>query len=335
VGVEQCDDGNTTNGDGCSATCTGEGCVIAATMSCNLSVNGDTTGGPDTTDQWACFTLQTTGPERVYAFTAASDGLLQADLTGLNADLDLMVMTAVGGACAASDSAACIPNGRSTSGGTSSERVEWMATLGTTYYIVVDGYSGAQSSFTLRVGTADSHIILSEIGAAEYDFVELRNLSACPMELSSYVVRHRPDCQTGSGFYQDGPGYVNISFPPGSIAGAGGGTFRAFENPFPYELFENEMMLEWALCDFSDGNGYTLLCKGDCDVTSCDNVLDYVRRRNDADPGGPSCATFTPAPVSTSGVADTHSVTRVDAQGMPKTWLQADWGIEPISDLEM
>ena len=86
----------------------------------------------------------------VYAFTGMS-GMSQnvtVDLTGLSDDLDLMVMTSNGGGC---DPGLYCGNDYSAHQGSQSESVSFTITPGATYYIVVDGYDGATSSYTLDV----------------------------------------------------------------------------------------------------------------------------------------------------------------------------------------
>ncbi|MEZ4247760.1 MAG: DUF4215 domain-containing protein [Polyangiales bacterium] len=104
TGVEECDDSNTANGDGCSATCLQEGCVAAAAIPCNGTVSGSLSGAmaTDDFDSWECFSLSSYGgPELVYSFVPDGTGLVEVTLTGLTADADLMVMRVVSGRCAA------------------------------------------------------------------------------------------------------------------------------------------------------------------------------------------------------------------------------------------
>ncbi|MFT3765934.1 MAG: DUF4215 domain-containing protein [Minicystis sp.] len=76
---EQCDDGNTADGDGCSAGCTAEIAVYcAAATPLVLGTNtGDTTLGQNLLAA-ACTGSQ--GKEALYSFTAPGDGVLVLDL---------------------------------------------------------------------------------------------------------------------------------------------------------------------------------------------------------------------------------------------------------------
>ena len=89
-------------------------------------------------------TVELTGPERVYRFVAGATERVELALAGLGADLDLLVLGDSGGGCAADG---CIAV--SESGNTMAESVAFDAERGRTYYVVVDGFRGATSSFTL------------------------------------------------------------------------------------------------------------------------------------------------------------------------------------------
>ena len=70
---ETCDDGNTTSGDGCSATCQLEPyvCPAPADVSCGMVVLGDSTGGASTRDDHCALAAgDWTGPELLYRFDA-------------------------------------------------------------------------------------------------------------------------------------------------------------------------------------------------------------------------------------------------------------------------
>ena len=79
---EQCDDGNTVDGDGCSATCTVDPSICPglpiALGSSPVTLSGDTTGLADA-EMGSC---GGDGGQLVYAVTPAASGTLHATLTG-------------------------------------------------------------------------------------------------------------------------------------------------------------------------------------------------------------------------------------------------------------
>ncbi|MFC2172441.1 hypothetical protein ACFLU6_07390 [Acidobacteriota bacterium] len=115
-------------------------CVVDGNVSCNISVNGDTTGNSSRFDAYSCMARDESGPDHIYQFTAEEDGFHQIRLSNLNADLDLFVLSALDD-CSGDT---CITYG-------DTEAFIDVAVPGTTYYIVVDGYNGAQGTYTLEV----------------------------------------------------------------------------------------------------------------------------------------------------------------------------------------
>ena len=105
-------------------------------------------GSTDLLDDYACTIFTQHGPEFSYRFTAPLDGDVTVSLTGVTADLDLMVLSVPeGGECLAEN---CIASGDLDGDDTAT----FTASAGTTYYIVVDGYNGNQGSYTLRLDCA-------------------------------------------------------------------------------------------------------------------------------------------------------------------------------------
>jgi hypothetical protein len=104
-----------------------------------------TTSGTSVLDTYACATGES-GPETSYPFQVATDRMVTFTLTGLTADLDLIVLE--GANCVAS--AACA--GHSTTVGTGDETVSFMAKGGMPYVVVVEGKAGAMGDFTLNIG---------------------------------------------------------------------------------------------------------------------------------------------------------------------------------------
>jgi cysteine-rich repeat protein len=312
---EECDDANLAAGDGCSAGCATEACVSVAALPCG-AVAMNSSGGPgstNVTDDWLCAAVPTTGPELVYTFVPDGPGIATVELTGLSADLDLLVIREVGGACAPNDAAACVPGAYGGNAGTADERVQFDALAGETYFVIVDGVGGATSTFTLTAGTAPEHLVLDEVHGANPTFVELLDRGACDVDLDPFVLRHQPA----------GGAVFNYSFPPGALVAAGG-VFRMVEAP---AVYANESSTGGAIADASDGSGWTMLCLGLCDVAACTNVRDYLSRAGAAGPpaGAPACASFSPAPFDVTGLAAPESVGRNAFDGAPLLWLESDW----------
>ena len=125
-----------------------QSCQVARTISCGSPIHQGNNGWPGSTDQvssYACNSLAETGPEYAYRFQPDSSGTYTVDLDGLAADLDLFVL----GPRTSCDPTRCL--GSSVNGTTNSERVTFQAAAGQTYHVVVDGYSGAVSNYTLEL----------------------------------------------------------------------------------------------------------------------------------------------------------------------------------------
>jgi len=318
--VEECDDMNTTSNDGCSSTCTVEGCVTASAIPCNgaRAARNDGAGSFDLVDKWACSTFSYTGPEIAYSFTPTSSGLVQIKLSGLAADLDLIVMKDTGMQCSPTDLGMCV--GKSTRAGSADETVEFTAVANTKYYLVIDGFNNAVSAFNLTAGSISKYVQINEVGgyAATDDFVELINRSACPAPLSGLVVEHLGTCDAS--VVQTASFATAAALQPGQVARATEGTRRA------------GIDVPYTSCDLIyDGPTHTMLCSGSCDRTSCSNVLDYMTSDNNSGSptGGPTCATFSPNPVNVLNMVTGQSINRTAFTGAPTTWRTTDWILAP------
>ena len=117
----------------------------AGAPGCGTGAGGanDAGGSTDVVGSYACATWDYSGPEYAYTFTAATTEPVTATLTGLGADLDLFVLDA---SC---NPGSCLTHSENSM--TSDETVTFDATAGTTYTVVVDGYLGATSAFTLSM----------------------------------------------------------------------------------------------------------------------------------------------------------------------------------------
>ena len=170
-GVEQCDDGNVTNGDCCSATCTFEstttactddgdpcttdvcdgagGCAHVPPGTCNAcsvptpipaagGVFAGVTAGPSTLTGCA----SSLGAERAYEWTPAVSGLATISTCGGTTNYDTVLSVRNVGCTsvlACNDDACALASS-----------LQVTVTAGQTYIIVVDGYSG-NGNYTLTV----------------------------------------------------------------------------------------------------------------------------------------------------------------------------------------
>lgn len=134
-------------------TCGGGGggngtCTPAATLVCGAtdSRSNDGAGSTDQIDAYACGELggfDYSGPEVAYTFVAPRTEQVTATLTEATSSLDLALLE--GAVCAAAD---CV-DGTVIDGGTAI--VSFAATQGSTYHLVVDGFQGAISDYTLEL----------------------------------------------------------------------------------------------------------------------------------------------------------------------------------------
>ncbi|MEE2830521.1 MAG: putative metal-binding motif-containing protein [Myxococcota bacterium] len=107
---------------------------------CETPTSGNTTSGNSNISSYACSSWNASGPELVYAFTAAEPGEITAALSALPAgqDLDLYILNNDGNGI---DPNNCLSYGNNTT--------TWTVATGDEYFIVVDGYNGASGTFDL------------------------------------------------------------------------------------------------------------------------------------------------------------------------------------------
>ena len=114
-------------------------CSNAMTIYCGDVVTGDNSGSPMNVDLYSCSSWNEAGPEDVYIIDLAGYTELTITIADLQEDLDVFLLTDC-------DEAACTAYGNTTINGEFNPG---------TYYIVVDGYDGAVSTYTLTVECAD------------------------------------------------------------------------------------------------------------------------------------------------------------------------------------
>jgi hypothetical protein len=110
-------------------------CSNAIPLACNTTVTGDNTGMPNTVDMYSCVSWTESGGEVVYELALPEYLSLTATLSGMSADLDIFLL-------ADCDEALCLTYGNTTVSGEFGPG---------TFYLVVDGYFGAESAYTLDV----------------------------------------------------------------------------------------------------------------------------------------------------------------------------------------
>ena len=142
VAPEECDDGNTTSGDGCDATCKIEYALYcSAAMPATASNMGDTTGGS------SVFSGSCTGsgaPERLYTYTAPADGTLEVRLLSAT-DQGFYVRKVCGDATTEVGCAEMVSGG-------ATEYLSLGVSSGETFHVIVEAYQVAEAGpYTLTL----------------------------------------------------------------------------------------------------------------------------------------------------------------------------------------
>ncbi len=161
TGETDCGDGLDNDGDGdidcddgdCSAAveCVTTGdCNPIGNLGCGAVINGsnDMIGSTDQQTEFCGNPLGPGwhGPEVAWVFSPEDDSQVDITLTGLTADLDIMVLV--------QDPQGCDENDCEASGWNpppQPEQMDWYAFSGVPYYIVIDGWNGAVSDFTMTI----------------------------------------------------------------------------------------------------------------------------------------------------------------------------------------
>jgi C1A family cysteine protease len=117
-------------------------CTSAAIINCSGTSNGNNSGLGSTNllPKYTGSTRDESGREYTYSFIPNATGPVTASLTGMSANLDIFALSNAGNSCNSSNS---LSYGDS--------QVTFNVTAGQQYYLVVDGYQGAISNYTLSV----------------------------------------------------------------------------------------------------------------------------------------------------------------------------------------
>ncbi len=139
-GLTDCDDEDCALAEACLTDC--NPAAFPFEVSCGFEEDWFNYGSlsSDKVDNWGCTEDLLDGQEYVYNFIAPYDAAVTIALTDESAETDLLVVPATDG-CAPAE---CIEHGLST--------VTFDATAGTLYYVIVDGYQGAEGSYHISFG---------------------------------------------------------------------------------------------------------------------------------------------------------------------------------------
>ena len=120
-------------------------CIPDFDLACGYSDTWNN-GGAGSTNQittYSCSYWNESGPEYTYRFVPSTSGSVTVTLSNMSADPDIFVLDGTGENCSASN---CITYGDTA--------VTFNALAGQTYFLVVDGYDGAISDYTINVTCA-------------------------------------------------------------------------------------------------------------------------------------------------------------------------------------
>jgi len=125
-------------------------CTNAVDLACGDSYQGTNANGNDDVSAYQCagnvLNVENNGPEVVHTLTTTQAGWVDILLTGLSENLELFLLDEC-------DAATCLRFSQNP--GTQDEAISIFLGPGT-YYIVVDGYNGAVSDYTLQVDCVSS-----------------------------------------------------------------------------------------------------------------------------------------------------------------------------------
>ncbi|WP_437535130.1 hypothetical protein WME79_12850 [Sorangium sp. So ce726] len=122
-------------------------CGVALPIACGDRLNHSTTS-QGRANEWSGYDRTAraeSGRETVYAFSSTAECTVTANLENLATDLDLLLLSACD-PIRSNEMASSTPLDLQTV-----ETVSWTSAPGQTFYVVVDGYAGAEGSYTLSV----------------------------------------------------------------------------------------------------------------------------------------------------------------------------------------
>lgn len=131
-------------------------CSDRVPLTCGTVYNGTNAGGTDDVSIYTCgstLNVENNGPEIVHSFTITESGPVTVALSGLSANLELFLLDEC-------SRRSCLAYSQHP--GTSPESITRVLPAGT-YYVVVDGYNGAVSEYSLVVDcTASCGLVMNQ-----------------------------------------------------------------------------------------------------------------------------------------------------------------------------
>jgi len=163
-------------------------CQEPLTAGCSGVYTGNNALGESNFDEYSSWGFPDhTGPEVIYRFELSVSSDITIELTGLSADLDLFLQ----GSCSPNSSAAS-----STGGG--NEQIFLFNLFPGTYYIIVDGFGGATSDYTLTLDCGALPLTLTDFsGKALPVGNQLEWTTASEENTAFHVIERTADPTTG------------------------------------------------------------------------------------------------------------------------------------------
>ncbi|PHI20140.1 hypothetical protein CEQ90_09325 [Lewinellaceae bacterium SD302] len=138
-------------------------CSNSVPLDCGVTYNGSNINGNDDVSLYTCgntMNVENNGPEVVHTFTTSETGTVTINLTGLSQNLELFLLSSC-------DRGACLEFSQNP--GTNNEQIIRNLPAGT-YYVVVDGYNGAISNYSLNVDCNQTcNLVLQPTGTTDAD----------------------------------------------------------------------------------------------------------------------------------------------------------------------
>ncbi|MFH1277665.1 MAG: PPC domain-containing protein [Candidatus Eisenbacteria bacterium] len=194
-------------------------CSGATPISCGDVVTGNNTGIPSTASAYSCVSWNESGGEVVYTLTLTEASIVTAALSGMTGDLDMFLLTSC-------DENSCINYGDNSMTSSCLDPG--------TYYLVVDGYNGAQSAFTLTVNCVSCAPPENDVCETAIDLCavagEKRFDGSFNLAFNTALATNDYDPGSGgcTGYSAQGPDLVYV------VCLEPGGTLDACMNPSPY-----------------------------------------------------------------------------------------------------
>ncbi len=223
-------------------------CSGAIPLACGDLVSGDNTGMPNNVETYSCTGWTESGGEVVYTFTLDGDYSVTGTLSNMGADLDIWLL----GSCDESD---CLAYGNTS----------FTADLAAgTYYVVVDGYNGAESTFDLALECNPILPPPTELPGGETcaDAVDLQqaSLNRFSVDLTTYANDYF-ECGSFSWSFNGPDAVYKIYLQAGE-------TFTATESG-------SCDMAMYLVTDCADTYGSSVACSDNC-CSGADEVISYV-----------------------------------------------------------